>query len=223
VGSVSTPDPSPATVRRRLGEAERREQILRATVRVVAKLGVDAASAHAIAAEAGVSKGLIWHYFEDKTDLMKQAVIQAARGIRDEVVASVDPQSPAPERIRNYILTVARLRMARQEEFRATDRIAARLENADGTPVFSARDYEELYAGQVTIFRNAQQDGSFGDFDPRVMAVTYQGAIDAMFAYLDSHPDVDVEAYAGSLADILLAAMTRQPARSRQSGRRTQP
>lgn len=41
------------------------------------------------------------------------------------------------------------------------------------------------------------------------MAVTYQGAMDAMFAYLDSHPDEDADKYADSLADILLAAMAQ--------------
>jgi hypothetical protein len=140
---------------------------------------------------------------------MKQAVVEAVRGIRDEVVASVDAQAPVPERIRAYIRTVARLRMARGDEFRAMQRIAARLENADGSPVFSPLDYEELYRGQASVFRSAQEEGSFRDFDTRVMAVTYQGAIDAMFSYLDSHPDIDVDAYADSLADILLAAMTR--------------
>ncbi len=30
----------------------------------------------------------------------------------------------------------------------------------------------------------------------RVMAVTYQGAIDTMLAYLDAHPDTDPTAYA---------------------------
>ena len=41
------------------------------------------------------------------------------------------------------------------------------------------------------------------------MAVTYQGAIDTMLAYLDAHPDADPSAYAGTLADLLLNAMRR--------------
>lgn len=203
----ASPAAAPPGARRRLSEAERRTQILEATVRVVARKGMDAASATAIAAEAGVSKGLIWHYFEDKSDLLKQAVVEAVRGIRDEVVASVDPATPMPDRIRDYVRTVARLRMARAEEFRAMKRIAARLENADGSPVFSSLDYDELYEGQASIFRAAQEDGTFGPFDARVMAVTYQASIDAMFDYLDAHPDADVDAYADALADILIAAM----------------
>lgn len=39
------------------------------------------------------------------------------------------------------------------------------------------------------------------------MAVTFQGAIDMMFAYLDNRPDTDTEQYADALADIFLAAL----------------
>lgn len=201
--------------RQRLSEEERRRQILRATVEVVANRGFDAASAQAIATQAAVSKGLIWHYFADKTELMTQAVVEAVRAIRDETVALVDPNQPVAARIRAYIHTVTRLRMERQDEFRAVERISARLERADGTPVFTARDYEELYAGQEMLFRAGQADGSFRDFDTRVMAVTYQGAIDAMFAYLDAHPETDADGYADALADLILNAMQRNEADQR--------
>jgi hypothetical protein len=43
------------------------------------------------------------------------------------------------------------------------------------------------------------------------MAITYQAAIDAMLSYLDAHPETDAGRYADALADILLAAMARQP------------
>ena len=43
------------------------------------------------------------------------------------------------------------------------------------------------------------------------MAVTDQGAIDTMLAYLDAHPETDPTAYADTLADLLLHAMRRDP------------
>lgn len=197
--------------RQRLSEEERRAQILRATIQVVARHGFEAASASLIAGQAGVSKGLIWHYFAGKTDLMKQAVVETVRVIRDEVAASVDPATPVPDAIRAYVRTVASARKERPEEFRAMDRITSRLQNPDGSPAFSQRDYEELYQGQEALFRRGQADGAFRRFDTRVMAITYQGAVDAMLSYLDAHPETDVGRYADALADILLAAMVRQP------------
>lgn len=164
-----------------------------------------------IAEEADVSKGLISHYFETKTDLMRQAVVETVRRFRDELVADVDTSTPAPDAIRFFVRKAAHLRRSRPDDFRAMDQITRRLQEPDGTPAFSYRDYEELYVGQEALFRKGQADGHFRDFDTRVMAVTYQGAIDAMLSYLDTHPDVDADAYATALADVLVAAMLRHP------------
>jgi AcrR family transcriptional regulator len=197
--------------RQRLSEEERRAQILRATIHVVARHGFEAASASLIAGQAGVSKGLIWHYFAGKTDLMKQAVVETVRVIRDEIAASVDPSTPVPDAIRTYIRTAASARKERPDEFRAMERIISRLQEPDGSPAFSLHDYEEIYQGQEALFRRGQAEGAFRHFDTRVMAITYQSAVDAMLSYLDTHPETDVDQYANALADILLAAMTGQP------------
>jgi AcrR family transcriptional regulator len=178
---------------------------------VVARHGFEAASASLLAAQAGVSKGLIWHYFTDKTDLMKQAVVETVRVIRDEIAAAADPSTPVPDAIRTYIRAAASARKQRPEEFRAMDRIASRLQEPDGSPAFSQHDYEELYQGQEALFRRGQAEGAFRRFDTRVMAITYQAAIDAMLSYLDAHPETDAGRYADALAGILLAAMARQP------------
>lgn len=197
-------------MRKRLGEQERREQILTAAIDVVAERGFEGASATAIAVRAGVSKGLIWHYFADKTELMRQAVLHAVRSLRDEIAASAGPDEPVADAIRGYVRTVARLRRSRPETFRAMERISRRLENADGTSVFSALDYDELYRGQAALFSRGQAAGELRGVDPQVMAVTYQGAVDAMLAYLDAHPDTDADAYAAAVADVLLGGMARQ-------------
>jgi hypothetical protein len=143
-------------------------------------------------------------------------VVHTVRVIRDEVVASVDAALPVPDAIRAYIRTVASIRRRRPEAFRALDRITSQLQDSDGTPAFSQQDYEELYLGQEALFRRGQAEGAFRDFDTRVMAVTYQAAVDAMLTYLDVNPEVDVDRYAEALADILLGAMRRRPGSARQ-------
>lgn len=201
---------TPRGPRRRLSEAERRAQILRATIEVVGGQGFEAATMSSIAEHAGVSKGLVSHYFANKNDLLKQAVVDTVMSIRDEMAAGVDLSMPAPDLLRIFIRRVASLRRDRPEEFRAMDRITTRLQAPDGTPAFSYLDYEELYQGQEALFRRGQQEGHFREFDPRIMAVTYQAAVDAMLGYVDTHPEVDAEQYADQLTDILLTSMLRQ-------------
>jgi hypothetical protein len=103
----------------------------------------------------------------------------------------------------------SQLRRTHSRELRAVDEIAHNLRHADGTPRLDLRAYEETYQAQERLFARGQQEGSLREFDTRVMAVTYQGAIDTMIAYLDAHPDADPDAYAGALTDLLLSAIRR--------------
>jgi len=52
---------------------ERRAEVLDATWRVIATRGLDAATVRQIAKEAGVSSGVLAHYFTDKDDILVQA------------------------------------------------------------------------------------------------------------------------------------------------------
>ena len=53
---------------------DRREQILEAAVRVFAQKGFDKATNKDIAQEAGITAGLIYHYFKSKEDLLRAAL-----------------------------------------------------------------------------------------------------------------------------------------------------
>lgn len=202
------PEERPARVRRRLGERERREQIIRATVAAVAEHGYDGVSMGRIAERAGISKGLISHYFADKDDLMEQTVTTTVAAIRDEVAAALDLSAPVPRVIRAAIRRAAALNVTHREELRALTQIIHNLRGPDGGHRLSLADYEETYLAQQTLFRRGQAEGSLRAFDTRVMAVTYQGAIDTMLSYADAYPETDLAGYADSLADILLAGMT---------------
>ncbi|MGN8245083.1 TetR/AcrR family transcriptional regulator [Cellulomonas soli] len=55
----------------RLPVAERREQLIEAALAVASRDGIDAATVRAVAAEAGVSLGVVHYCFQDKAELMR--------------------------------------------------------------------------------------------------------------------------------------------------------
>lgn len=55
--------------------AERKEQILQAAERVFTREGLTNARMEQIAAEAGLSVGILYHYFEDRDDLIYQLLL----------------------------------------------------------------------------------------------------------------------------------------------------
>lgn len=71
----------------RLPVAERREQLIEAALAVASRDGIDAATVRAVAAEAGVSLGVVHYCFQDKGELMR-AMAHAITG--HNAVGSLD-------------------------------------------------------------------------------------------------------------------------------------
>lgn len=199
--------PSSRGPRQRLGEDERRRQLMEAAVQEVVDRGYEGASLTRIAARADVAKGLVWRYFSGKDDLMESTAKATMETMRENIVDKLDLDQSVPDIIRAALeLAAAQIRTHR-DELIALNRIVHNLPGPDGTERAIADFYEETYAGQEALFRRGQAEGSLGDFDARVMAVTYQGSIDVMLAYLDDHPEHDPREYAAELAKILLSGM----------------
>jgi len=60
---------------------ERRDEILSATWRVIARDGIAGATIRAIAKEAGCSRGILGHYFDDKADILGSALVHSHRRV----------------------------------------------------------------------------------------------------------------------------------------------
>jgi AcrR family transcriptional regulator len=65
----------------------RREELVEATWRVVARAGMVGATMREIAREAGVSTGLLAHYFDDKEDLLAFALRLSHRRVYERIHA----------------------------------------------------------------------------------------------------------------------------------------
>lgn len=200
----------PTPRRRRLSPAQRREQLVAATVTVVAERGYQGATAEAIAKEAGLSKGLLWHYFDDLEHLLESTARTTLMGLATTVGERIDLTAPVDAVIRSAVHAAAALRTSHRAERNTISAIALNLRHPDGTLRLGPADYDDLYAAQEQLFRRGQAEGTVdAKFDPRLLAVTYQSAVDGMLTYLDTHPDVDADGYASTVADVLLSGMQR--------------
>ncbi|WP_063125838.1 TetR/AcrR family transcriptional regulator [Nocardia fusca] len=178
-----------------------------AAIQEVVDRGYEGASLTRIAQRADVAKGLVWHYFAGKDDLMAATAKATMETLREHIVDALDLDRPVPDIIRAALREAASQIRTRRNELVALNRIIHNLRRPDGGEPVTADFYEETYRGQEELFRRGQAEGSLGAFDTRVMAVTYQGSIDIMLAYLEEHPDVDPCDYAAELAAILLGGM----------------
>ena len=191
-----------------------------ATVDVLATSGYAGTTAEAIARRAGVSKGLLWHYFADLAGLFEMTAGRTLNILRAAVGASIDLDAPAPEVIRSAVHAVAALRHTHSAERRAMREIILNLRNAEGEPRFTQQDMDELYTSQEAIFRRGQREGDFREsLDPRLLAVTYQAAVDSMLGYLDAYPANDARHHADTVVEVLLGGIIRDRRTLRRPGR----
>jgi AcrR family transcriptional regulator len=206
--------------RRRLSPEQRRKQLMAAAVAVLADHGYGGATADLIARQAGTSKGLLWHYFTDLDDLFEQTARRTLTTLAEAAGATIDLTAPAPDVIRAAIHAAAALRRTHGAERRAMSEIVLNLRTADGKLRLNQSDLNGLYAAQEAIFRRGQQNGQFRNtLDPRLIAVTYQGAVDSMLGYLDAYPQTDAEQLADTVADVLLDGLTNATHRSKPEAR----
>jgi len=69
---------------------ERRDEILSATWRVIARDGITGATIRAIAREAHCSAGILAHYFDDKEDILGSALLLSHRRVGARMTAAAD-------------------------------------------------------------------------------------------------------------------------------------
>jgi AcrR family transcriptional regulator len=197
--------------RTRLSAGERREQLMIAAVETLAGRGYQSATAEEIARRAGVSKGLLWHYFADLDELFELTARRTLSALASAVAARIDLGAPAPDVIRSAILAAADLRVTHGAERAAMREIILNLRAPDGSLRLAQSDLAELRTAQAAIFSRGQAEGTFrASLNPLFLAVTYQGAVDSMLDYLDAYPETDAAAYAETVADVLLGGITRR-------------
>jgi AcrR family transcriptional regulator len=160
-----------------------------------------------VAEAAGVSKGLVSHYFGDRESLMEQTAIATVAHLRGEVAAAIDLTLKVPDILRMAIHYASQLRDSHTPEMRALDQIVHNLLDAEGAPRLDLTADEDTYRAQEELLRRGQNEGTIRALDTRAAVVTYQAAVDAMIAYLDAHPETDRVQYADALAELLIRAL----------------
>lgn len=185
-------------------EQARQEQIIDAAITVLSREGYGAASLQRIADEAKISKGLISYHFDGRDDLMRRVLYAVFERQSRAVTGGLDFSLSPPELLRAVVRRSAEVGLARSDERRAATEVVANL-RGEGGLTFAERD--QAYVGFEHMYRMGQASGDFRQFDVRTMAVVHSAAIDGMFLYLDSHPEIDPHEFAAQVADLLLAAV----------------
>ncbi|MFD3684187.1 TetR/AcrR family transcriptional regulator [Nocardiopsis sp. NPDC058631] len=183
-------------------EEARRAQIIESAIETFSELGYANTSLARVAERAGINKSVISYHFAGKTELMEQIVERVYLDIAQFVLPRTEKETTASGALRASIRSVAEYMRGHRAQLLALGEIFNNLRTSEGERRYGVAFNEQVYEGREAIFRRGQQAGEFREFDPRVMSVTVQSAIDGMFGYWVTYPEHDLEAHADELADL---------------------
>ena len=168
----------------RASETERRHDLIEATLDCISESGLQGATVRQIAARAGVTQGLIRHYFSSKDQMLQAAYREVMTGMTRTVVAAAegDPQD-ARTRLREFVVANLTPPVA---DSRKLSLWAAFISHVRVDPVFA-----EIHRESYLAFRSSlealvadvlEEDGR--DPEPTVcqeLAIAINGVIDGLW------------------------------------------
>lgn len=77
---------------KRVDHEDRRRQIAAAVRRIAADRGLEGVSLNEVAAEAGISKGSVQHYFASRDEMLRYATTTLRGGVEQRIATSSEPR-----------------------------------------------------------------------------------------------------------------------------------
>lgn len=193
----------------------RRRELADAAWRVIRRDGLEAASVRNIAKEAGVSLGLLRHYFSSQDDLFAYALGRIGERIRERI-----GNLTLTGDVRADVVTIIEQTMPLDEE-RQTEAIiwlaflGKSLANA-GLGALAAETHENLYRLYRKLLATMQRQGLISpDADLELESRRLHALIDGLVVHAVSYNRaVDREAIRGIIARHLASLSAKQPPRA---------
>jgi AcrR family transcriptional regulator len=159
------------------------QSIQEATMRVIARKGMAAATMQEIADEAGVAKGTLYLYFRDRDELVEKTFETAITELHTRVDAAVSGSGPFEERLRAMIAAAFEFFRENREFFR----LYATLRLPEGTPQQQRRQQsncKQQYQGRIerfaAILQEAMDRGEIRSMNSRRLALFLIEGINAI-------------------------------------------
>jgi len=171
-------------------ELARRKQILDISSKLFMAKGFKNTSLDDIAREVGVSRGVIFYYFDGKREIGEQTIWEALRQYGEYVQDRVGKRKTS----KNQLLEFIDACLDYQDEHRELYLLTVDLVGSFGDThdrfkltVFVNRRTRELL---VDIIKEGQKNGEIGKVPARVLADVIQGFVDGLMEMTAMEPDV---------------------------------
>lgn len=194
------------------GEVDRREAILRAAVRVFAQKGYHGCRIADVAREAGVAYGLIYHYFQNKQELLR-SVFDESFGYFSRLLGGIaSSDGPAGGKVGQIV--EAAFAAYRHDP----DAMRVLVLEVLRSPVFREAEQRSAFQDAIrtiaSVLRQGMERGELRPMDPFLTATALFGAIEmALTTLIMETPGTERaqgDAAARGLVDLFLVGLLKR-------------
>jgi TetR/AcrR family transcriptional regulator, fatty acid metabolism regulator protein len=193
-------------------QQKRREQLVDCMIDAVVERGFSGASVAEVAGRAGVSKGVVTYHFAAKDDLIFAAVARIFDSITDALETRLRGTSPGTF-VADYINAWVDYYGTETRYILAIREIWGNFRDDGGQQHFGPQAVAGELAVVQQVLEYGQAQGTLGEFDARVMAVSIKAALDALLNQFATDPELDLEAYGTELVTLFERATRCAPER----------
>jgi AcrR family transcriptional regulator len=183
---------------------ERRRQILEAAVAVFSQKGFHATNVSDVAAQAGVSQGTIYWYFDSKEELFEAALMLPFIDLGEETFLALAQCQTATEKLRALVLNMEDL----ADEVEGLFTLFLGYWASSPDRLKSAQVWVDLLVVYkdvvVAIIEEGVGNGEFKPTDADSLAWALIAAYDGLAAYTMLMPDLDLKRVSQAFVEVIL-------------------
>jgi AcrR family transcriptional regulator len=186
---------------------ERRKQILDAALVAFGEKGFHGSNVSDVAAQAGVSQGTIYWYFESKEELISAAILSFVEEVASSALAITQMGETSADKLRALAASMEQFTESGARlftmflEFWAS---SSRREEAAALWMDLLEEYKDVFVGLV---QDGIQTGEFRQLDAEGVVWAIMAAYDGLAAYAMLKPDLDVVRASQAFTDALLGGL----------------
>jgi len=166
----------PRTTKKDVVTAFRTGEILAAARSLMEQKGLDSLTMEEIAQDAGVAKGTLYLYFQNKDELIQALLTQVGEAMARDLESVLAATEPPPDKLRRVVTLLLQYVEQERELFPVYLRELARSKSSRETIPPFLRKHEERTLGLLTrLFTEGIVSKQFINVNPRLLAYLLKG------------------------------------------------
>jgi AcrR family transcriptional regulator len=160
--------------------AERKDQIVRATVECISKHGYHNFSMQDVARTAGVSKGIIHYYFLNKDDLMMSVLDKVAGDIERVLAEDMETLTDPIKKLEVFVGVCFNVVRSTKEYYQVNMDFWTQINQKKEVRQVISRHYAKFRESCAAVIKEGIAKGTFRNIDPLVYASYIISVIDGI-------------------------------------------